>query len=128
MEPWEWNELLWALGFLSITYLPLQAAAIWKCRGGARVAAALPLLVLVPMWFGDSQPLDFHIGSQTATYFVCPYLPAMIYLIVVSLVGTRRANVCPRCGHPVRSKSFQMTRSTSGCEMCDNSTSQGDRS
>ncbi len=128
MDSWDWNEILWTLGFLGITYLPLQCVALWKCRGGARVAAALPLLVMVPMWFSDFQPLDFDLGSRTAMYFVCPYLPAMIYLTVVSLVGTRRANVCPRCGHKAPSKSFKMTRSTARCEKCDTSTSKGDHS
>ena len=116
MEPW--NEMLWALGFLSITYLPLQGAALWKCRGGARVAAALPLFAMVPMWFGDFQPLDFHLGSRTAMYFVCPYFPAMIYLIVVSLVGTRRQGLCPHCGHKAQTKSFQMTSCSTRCLKC----------
>ena len=116
MEPW--SETLWALGFLSITYLPLQVAALWNCRGGARVAAALPLIVMVPMWFGDFQPLDFDLGSRIAMYFVCPYLPAMAYLIVLSFVGIRRPSLCPHCGHKARTKSFQMTSCTTCCPKC----------
>ena len=79
MDPWTWNETLWALGFLGITYMPLQCVALWKCRGGARVAAALPLFVMSAMLVFDFQPLDYDIGSRTAMYFVCPYLPAMIF-------------------------------------------------
>ena len=76
-----------------------------------RVAAALALFAMAPMWFSDFQPLDYHLGSQTVTYLVCPYLSAMACLGIVSLVGTRLANVCPRCGHKTRTRSFQMTRS-----------------
>ena len=43
MEPWNWKQMLWTVGFLSVTYLPLQCVVLWKSRGATRVAAALPL-------------------------------------------------------------------------------------
>ena len=118
MDPWTWNETLWALGFLGITYMPLQCVALWKCRGGARVAAAFPLLVMSAMLVFDFQPLDYDIGSRTAMYFVCPYLPAMIFLIVLSFVSARRPSLCPHCGHQTRAKSFQMTSYNPRCQKC----------
>lgn len=118
MEPWKWQQLLWTAGFLSVTYIPLQCVAIWKCRGVARVAAALPLLAMIPMLYGALQPLSYDSGSLFGMYFVCPYLPSMIYLIAVSLIGSRVPNVCPHCGHKRRIKSFQMTGGSPLCENC----------
>ncbi|MDZ4686111.1 MAG: hypothetical protein SH850_13670 [Planctomycetaceae bacterium] len=118
MEPWMWPQMLWTVGFLCVTYLPLQCVALWKCRGVARVAAALPILVMIPMLYGAVQPLNYDDGSLFGMYFVCPYLPAMIYLVAVSLAGPRLPKVCPHCGHKQRVKSFELTRSTSGCKAC----------
>lgn len=118
MEPWKWQQLLGTVAFLGITYIPLQCVAIWKCRGIARVAAALPLLVMVPMIIGACRPTAYENGSLFGMFFVCPYLPVMIYLIAVSLAGTRLPKVCPHCGHKRRIKSFQMTNSSTNCENC----------
>ena len=113
-----WNEMLLPAGFLVLTYVPLQCVVLWKCRGAARVAAVLPLLFMVPMLFDSLQPLDFDLGSAWAMYFVCPYLPTMIYLVVFSLVGPRRSKACPHCGHRPRVKSFQIASCKTNCEQC----------
>jgi len=118
MEPWMWQQMLWTVGFLCVTYLPLQCVALWKCRGVARVAAALPLLVMIPMLYGALQPLNYHDGSLFGMFFVCPYLPAIIYLVAVSLARPRLSKVCPHCGHKRQATSFRMTRSTTSCEAC----------
>lgn len=118
MEPWKLQELLWTVAFLGITYIPLQCIAIWKCRGVMRVAAGLPLLVMIPMFVGAVQPLNYDTGSLYGMFFVCPYLPAMLYLIAVSLAGTRLPKICPHCGHKRRIKSFQMTGASAKCEHC----------
>ena len=118
MELWKWQQLLWTAGFLGVTYIPLQIVAIWKCRGVARVAAALPLFVMVPLLVGAVQPVNYDTGSLFGMFCVCPYLPAMIYLSAVSLAGTQLPGICPHCGHKTPVKSFQMTRSSSLCENC----------
>ena len=118
MEPWMWKQMLWTVGFLGITYVPLQCVVLWKCRGAARVAAALPLLFMVPMIIAGLQPSAYHSGSLYGMFFICPYLPAMIYLVAVSSVGPRVPKVCPHCGHTTRIKSFKMTRSTTLCANC----------
>ena len=45
--------------FLVITYLSLQCVAVWKCRGAGRVAAALPLLVMIPTMIGVFLQWDY---------------------------------------------------------------------
>jgi hypothetical protein len=87
--------MLWTVGFLGITYVPLQCVVLWKCRGAARVAAALPLLFMVPMIIAGLQPSAYHSGSLYGMFFICPYLPAMIYLVAVSSAGPRAPKVCP---------------------------------
>ena len=108
--------MLWIVGFLGITYVPLQCVVLWKCRGAARVAAALPLLFMVPMIIAGLQPSSYHSGSLYGMFFFCPYLPAMIYLIAVSSVGF------PGCGTwPVSNRS-KLPRLLSGfsfdCPTC----------
>ena len=82
------------------------------------MAAALPLLFMVPMIIAGLQPSAYHSGSLYGMFFICPYLPAIIYLVAVSSVGPRVPKVCPHCGHTTRIKSFQMTRSTTLCTNC----------
>ena len=118
MEPWMWKQMLWTVGFLGITYVPLQCVVLWKCRGAARLAAAFPLLFMVPMIIAGLQPAAYHSGSLYGMFFICPYLPAMIYLVAVSSLGPRIPKVCPHCGHKARVKSFQMTRSSTLCADC----------
>ena len=91
MEPWIWKQMLWTVGFLSATYLPLQCVVLWRSRGATRVAAALPLLVMVPMIVAGLRPDAYRSGSLYGMLFFCPYLPAMIYLVAVSCVGRASA-------------------------------------
>jgi len=121
MEPWIWKRMLWTVGFLCVTYLPVQFVALRQLRGVSRVAAALPLLFMVPMIYVGLQPATYRDGSLYGMYFICPYLPTMIYLLAVSYTDSRRPNVCPHCGHKARVKSFQMTRSATICEKCGQS-------
>lgn len=76
------------------------------------MAAALPLLFMVPMIIAGLQPSDYHSGSLYGMFFICPYLPAMIYLVAVSSVGPRIPKVCLHCCHKTRFKSF--------CAKCGN--------
>ncbi len=94
MEAGIWKDMLWTVGFLCVTYLPLQFIALRTCRGAARITAALPLLVMVPMIICGLQPSNFRDGSLYKLGFFCPYLPAMVYLVAV-LVDPRRPKVCP---------------------------------
>lgn len=131
MEPWMWKQMLWTVGFLGITYVPLQCVVLWKCRGAARVAAALPLLFMVPMIVAGLQPSAYRSGSLYGMFFFCPYLPAMIYLVAVASVGPRVPKVCPHCGHKPKAKSFRIASSTANCEKCgkdllENATNEAD--
>ena len=118
MEPWIWERMLWTVGFLCATYLPLQCVVLWKSRGATRVAGALPLLVMVPMIAAGLRPEAYQDGSLFGMYFIFPYLPAMIYLVAVSCVGPRRPSVCPHCGHKPRVRSFRPARTADECEKC----------
>lgn len=118
MEPWTTNQILWAGGFLVSTYFPLQCVALWKCRGARRVAAALPLLVVIPTMIGVFLQWNYDLGFPPGMFFLCPYLPAMIYLLAVSYAGPRSPGVCPHCGHKPKAKSFRIASSTATCEQC----------
>lgn len=118
MEPWTSIQILCAAGFLASTYLPVQCVALWKCRGTGRVAAALPLLVMIPTMIVVFLRWDYDLGIPSGMFFLCPYLPAMIYLLAVSYVGPRCSGVCPHCGHKPKAKSFRIASSTTNCEKC----------
>ncbi len=118
MEPWMWKQMLWTVGFLGITYLPVQCVALWQSRGTKRVAAAVPLLFMVPIIIAGLKPSAYRSGSLYGMFFICPYLPTMIYLLAVSSVGPRRSIVCPHCGHQPKTKSFRIASSTKSCELC----------
>ena len=120
MEPAIWNDMLSTVGLLCATYLPLQFIALWRCRGAARVAAALPLLVMLPLIVVGLQPSNYRDGSLYKLGFFCPYLPVMIYLVAV-LVDPRRPKTCPHCGHARRVASFQRMRSATCCDKCGKS-------
>ncbi len=82
------------------------------------MAAALPLLFMVPMIVAGLQPSAYRSGSLYGMFFFCPYLPAMIYLVAVASVGPRVPKVCPHCGHKPKTKSFRIASSTANCEKC----------
>jgi len=100
------TQMLWNIGFLLATYGPLQVAAIWRQTGSHRVAAAAPLLVMVPMIVAAALPSSYADGSLFGMYYFVPYLPAMLYLIVAVLNVPRS---CQQCGRPVQRRSFQST-------------------
>jgi ribosomal protein L37AE/L43A len=118
MEPGIWKQMLWTVGFLCATYLPVQFLALRKLRGAARVAAAVPLLFMAPMIVAGLRPEAYRDGSLYMMYFGCPYLPVMIYLLAVSYLDPRRPSVCPHCGHKTRVRSFQRARSAGPCAKC----------
>ena len=118
MEPWTSNQILWAGGLLVITYLPLQCVALWKCRGAGRIAAALPLLLMIPTMIGVFLRWDYDLGIPSGMFLLCPYLPAMIYLLAVWYAGPRCPSVCPHCGHKPKAKSFRIASSATNCEKC----------
>jgi hypothetical protein len=113
MEPWIVERMLWNVGFLCATYVPLQVAALWRQRGINRIAAAAPLLFMVPMIIGACSPDAYRDGSLFGMYFFCPYLPAMLYLSIAALSAPK---LCPHCGKLIRRGSFQRTPTT--CPHC----------
>lgn len=110
------NQMISNVGFLLITYVPLQIAAIWRQQGLSRLAAAAPLLVMVPMITGACYASVYSDGSLFGMYFVCPYLPAMLYLAAAVLNVPKN---CPQCGQPLRRASFQQMPKL--CPQCSQS-------
>lgn len=113
MEPWIWDRMIWSVGLLCLTYLPLQIAAIWRQRGVSRIAAGLPMLFMVPLLVGACRPDAYRDGSLFGMYFYCPYLPVMFYLAVAVLSVPP---YCPHCGKMLRRRSFQ--RLPADCPHC----------
>ena len=112
-----WNDMAMTLIALCATYLPLQAFALWRRRGATRLAAAMPLLVMIPLIIAGLLPSNYEDGSLYKLGFFCPYLPVMIYLVMI-LIDPRRPATCQSCGHTERVTSFQSRRTGKHCRKC----------
>jgi hypothetical protein len=106
MEPWIRERMIWNVGFLVLTYVPLQAIALWRQRGANRIAAAVPMLFMVPMIIGASSADAYRDGSLFGMYYYIPYAPAMLYLAIAALSAPKS---CRLCGQPIRRRSFRQT-------------------
>ena len=75
------------MGFPLITYVPLQLVAIVMMKHWvSRIAAALPLVPMVPVIYAGFDPDSYGHGSLygVGLYFV--YVPSMVYLAIFCLV------------------------------------------
>lgn len=119
------QQMLWNVGFLCITYVPLQILALWRCRGVRRVSAALPLPPMLLMIGAALQATSYRDGSLGfLMLYIFFYFPSMIWLGAV-LVDPRRPFTCPHCGKQVPVKSFQFMRSKGPCLQCGKSFASG---
>lgn len=114
MESWIWDRMVKAVTFLLVTYVPLQAFALWRQRRGYRFATAAPLLVMVPMIVGACTPGAYRDGSLFGMNYIFFYLPSMLYLIAAAISPPK---LCPQCGRPISRRSFQ--RAPAVCRHCE---------
>lgn len=90
-----WEQVFQISGFLLITYVPLQAAAIWAMKRPMwRIAAGLPVLPMLPVIILGMQPNTHRDGSLYGLLLMMVYGPVMVYLAIVLVVGlaSRAAN------------------------------------
>ena len=73
--------------FLLLTYGPLQMAALVCCKRWLCAAAALPLIVMVPIIISGADPNSHRDGSLYGLFIYFPYLPVMFYLAAILGVG-----------------------------------------
>jgi len=75
------------MSFPLITYVPLQVAAILMMQHWSlRIAAAFPLIPMLPVIYTGFDPDSYGNGSLygVGLYFV--YIPAMVYLAIFCLI------------------------------------------
>lgn len=83
------------MAFPLVTYVPLQAAAILMMKHwGLRIAAALPLIPMVPVIYVGFDPNSYGNGSLYGVGLYLVYTPAMAYLAIFCLVGLVNRFVC----------------------------------
>ena len=83
-----WEHVFQVIGFLLITYVPLQAAAIWAVKHPAwRIAAGLPILPMLPVIILGIQPNTHRDGSLYGMLLMIVYAPAMLYLAAFLFVA-----------------------------------------
>ena len=83
-----WEHVFQVIGFLLITYVPLQAAAIWAVKQpAARIAAGLPIIPMLPVIFTGVQPNTHRDGSLYGILLMIVYAPTMLYLAIFLCVG-----------------------------------------
>lgn len=114
METWIWHRMIRHVGFLLVTYFPLQTFALWRQRRGFPIATAAPLIVMVPMIAGACTPGAYRDGSLFGMNYIFFYLPSMLYLAGAAIWPPV---LCPRCGKPISRSSFQ--RGPAVCRRCD---------
>ena len=83
-----WEQVFQVIGFLLITYVPLQAAAIWAVRHPlGRLAAGLPMLAMLPVIISGMQPNTHRDGSLYGILLMIVYVPVMISLAIALFAG-----------------------------------------
>lgn len=89
------DHMIQTMGWLLITYLPLQIGAIASVRHWlARLAAGLPIILMLPFVIKGFQPKTYRNDVFFEIGLIVVSVPAMIYLalfVVTGLAG-RAAN------------------------------------
>jgi DNA-directed RNA polymerase subunit RPC12/RpoP len=107
--------MLWNVGFLCLTYLPLQVFAIRKSRGSRRILAALPILPMTCLLYGALDTNTYRDGSLYGINFTVLYWPSMLWLLGVLVDHPSK---CSQCGGKLPYKSFQIFRTRAPCPHC----------
>lgn len=89
------DQMIRTMGLLLITYLPLQFGAIASVRHWlARLAAGLPILLMLPFMITGFQTKTYEDGSLFGIGLIVVSVPVMIYLALFVIAGlaSRAAN------------------------------------
>ena len=93
--PWWQTALFFALIWSVPGYVVLQAVALWRWRGGWRVAAAIPGVPMAAVVLYTI--VAFSAGSNLfplVLIFSAP--PALLYLVILMILRRRRQRTTPR--------------------------------
>lgn len=83
-----WDTMFRTMRFMLVTYAPLQVAAIVMMkRLPWRIAAALPLIPMLPVIYAGMDRDVYRDGSLYGLVFYFPYAPVMIYLALFFFAG-----------------------------------------
>lgn len=109
-----WWRAIQAVAFLCVTYLPLQALAIYRQKGWvSKVVAGMPLVVMLPIIAAYFTKRAWQDGSLHGMNAFCLYVPSMVWVIAGSLLHDRK---CAQCGKPL--PSLTLTRAGLACPVC----------
>lgn len=109
-----WWRAIKAVAFLCLTYLPLQALAIYRQKGWpSKIVAGMPLVFMLPVIAGYFTKRAWQDGSLHGMSVFCLYVPSMIWVIAGSMLKDRK---CARCGRPL--PSLTLTRAGLACPDC----------
>lgn len=82
------SQAYWNAGLVLLVYGAPQAFAIYVQKGVAKkLIAAAPLLFMAPLFVGLCNPNAYRDGSLVGMYFICPGVPALVYVIATLLGG-----------------------------------------
>ena len=83
-----WWQMIKTMSLLIITYLPLQIGSILIVKHWAtRLAAGLPILLMLPMMFRGFQTDTYQDGSLFGIGLLVVTVPVMFYLAVFFFAG-----------------------------------------
>jgi hypothetical protein len=83
-----WGQMIKTMGLLIITYLPLQIGAILVVRHwAARLAAGLPIILMLPVTFRGFNTNTYQDGSLFGIGLLVVTVPVIFYLAVFLLAG-----------------------------------------
>lgn len=83
-----WGQMMKTMGLLIIAYLPLQTGSILIVRHwAARLAAGLPIILMLPMMFNGFQTDTYQDGSLFGIGLLVVTVPVMFYLAVIFFAG-----------------------------------------
>jgi hypothetical protein len=84
----EWSDMVRLMTFVFITYVPLQAAAVWAVKHPiARLAALLPIVPMIRVILVGMQPHVYDGGSLYGIMLMFVQVPSMVYLGIFVLAG-----------------------------------------
>ena len=109
-----WWRAINAVAVWCVTYLPLQALAIYRQKGWAsKIVAGMPLVFMLPVLAAYFTKKVWQDGSLHGMGVLCLYVPSMVWVIAGSLLYGRK---CAQCGRPL--PSLTLTQAGLACPDC----------
>ena len=91
-----WTQMTQTMGLLLIAYLPLQIGAILIVRHWlARLAAGLPIVLMLPVMITGFQTKTYEDGSLFGIGLIVISAPVMFYLAVFVCAGLAFRSAIP---------------------------------